>query len=196
MKILIINGSPRKNGNSDSVAKYIINKFPNVIFSEWKTREENISFCTACEYCGQNMELVCSRKDSFSEKLNWIASFDAFLFITPVYQGGVTAQTKTWMDRCEAFRLGRKLKNKICGGIVIAGFSGGGQELTLMQIQSFAHITSMQYVPSFGNTRSHLGGYCIAGNKKEVLSDIDGLISCENVVSNMLDLFNNSQRTR
>jgi len=190
MRILIINGSPRKEGNSDCVAQYIINKFPEITFEEWKVRDNPIACCIACERCGLDDKLVCSQKDSFAEKLEWIAGFDAFLFITPVYQGGVTAQTKIWMDRCEAFRLGRKLKDKICGGLVIAGFPGGGQELTLMQIQHFAHITAMRYVPSFGNTRSHLGGYCIAGERKEVLQDTDGLKCCENVVSNMIDLYN------
>jgi len=190
VKILIINGSPRKGGNSDCIAQHIISKFPEITFEEWKLRETNISCCIACERCGKkDNEYICSQKDTFTEKLKWIADFDAFLFITPVYQGGVTAQTKIWMDRCEAFRLGRKLKDKICGGIVVAGFPGGGQELALMQIQYFAHITAMRYVPSLGNTRSHFGGYCIAGERKEVLSDIDGLKSCENVVSNIVDLY-------
>lgn len=186
-KILIINGSPRKNGNSDYVSKFLIEKFKTIEFREWKLRETKIEYCNGCELCSRDEVLSCSRRDSFFERAEWMLQFDGILIISPVYQGGVTALVKLWMDRCEMFRLGRKLKGKICGGIAIGGYAGGGQELTLMQIQYFAHITAMKYVASWGETRSHLGGHCIAGLKQEIKDDKQGLVSCENVVINMID---------
>ena len=186
-KILIINGSPRKDGNSDYAAKHIINKFNSIELNEWKLRKTKIDHCNGCALCSSKVDLFCSRQDSFFERAEWMLQFDGVLIISPVYQGGVTSMVKQWMDRCEMFRMGRKLKGKICGGIAIGGYPGGGQELTLMQIQYFAHITAMKYVPSWGETRSHLGGHCIAGLKQEIKKDTEGLISCENVVSNMID---------
>lgn len=185
-KILIVNGSPRKNGNSDYVSAYLKTIFPASLFSEWKLRETKIEHCNGCELCSRGEGMVCSKRDGFLEKAEWLLQFDGFLLISPVYQGGVTAQVKQWMDRCEMFRLGRRLKGKVCGGIAIGGYAGGGQELTLMQIQYFAHIAAMHYAASWGETRSHLGGHCIAGLKQEIIQDQDGLKSCENVVNQMV----------
>ena len=68
----------------------------------------------------------------------------------------------------------------------IGGYAGGGQELTLMQIQYFTHITAMKYVASWGKTRSHVGGHCIAILKQEIMKNKEGIISCENVIRNMM----------
>lgn len=188
-QILIINGSPRKNGNSDYVAKYLMDSFSTIQFSEWKLRESKIQPCIGCEICSRDEELTCSRRDSFLERAEWMLQFDGFIIISPVYQGGVTAHIKLWMDRCEMFRFGRRMKGKVCGGIAIGGYAGGGQELTLMQIQYFAHITAMKYAASWGETRSHLGGHCIAGFKEEIAKDHEGLKSCVNVLINMVNSF-------
>jgi multimeric flavodoxin WrbA len=188
-QFLIINGSPRKNGNSDYISNYIVDKFnnENIRFQEWTIREDKIDFCLGCEACAKSKKLFCVKQDSFSSKIDLILDSDGVLIISPVYQGGVTALVKNWMDRCEIFRKERSLGGKLCGAIAIGGYPGGGQELTLMQVQQFALITSMRYIASYGNVRSHFGGYCIAYAKQEISEDEQGLKTCENVVFNMIN---------
>jgi multimeric flavodoxin WrbA len=61
------------------------------------------------------------------------------IFATPVYNGGVSAQTKTIMDRCRAAVAGDPdfFRGKIGMGIALGGDRAGGQENALMQILTF-----------------------------------------------------------
>lgn len=185
MNVLTINGSLRIGGNSDYIVQHLADKYSDVHFRDWKLRDTVIRHCDGCDICHKNNDLLCNKKDDFLSRVDWMIKSDCILIVSPVYQGGVTALVKLWMDRCEIFRKGRKLSNKLCGGIAIGGYAGGGQELTLMQIQYFAHITAMRYIASWGKTRCHIGGHCIAYNKREVEEDLEGIRSCENIIENM-----------
>lgn len=191
-KILVINGSPRLNGNTDYIVNYLKSKFTNIEFCEWILRDTNIHYCLGCELCHDANNIVCYNNDDFYFNSSLILNSESILIISPVYQGGVSGLIKIWMDRCEMFRKGRLLKDKICGGIAVGGYEGGGQESTLIQIQTFAHITCMKYSPSLGSVRSHFGGYCVAYKKGEVKNDDSGLVTCENVIKNMISMISNS----
>lgn len=197
MKVLLINGSPRPGGNSDFVQD-MMSQFglsQEIETKSIKLREYNISPCCGCELCHKTGD--CSAKDDFLGTISaLILEAAAMVVITPVYQGGVTGITKNFIDRCEMFRKGRLLRGKLCGGVAIGGYPGGGQELTLMQIQYFAHICAMRYVASWGKERSHLGGHCIAYSKREVEKDRDGLRSAKNVMVELLDLLNSLEKTK
>jgi len=192
MKILFVNGSPRKNGNSDTIVQeliaYCIDN--NVDYIDLKLREKQINSCIGCDSCHNKEKRKCSQNDDFTdETFRKVLDCDAIYIVSPVYQGGVTGIMKNFMDRCEMFRKGRLLKNKLCGGTAIGGYAGGGQELTLMQIQYYAHICAMKYIASWGKTRSHLGGHCIAYKKREVKNDNEGIKSSINVLSEMVKAF-------
>ncbi len=192
MKVLFVNGSPRVGGNSDVILDSLEKTATRigVSFISIKLVKHNIKHCNGCDLCHKESG-KCSNKDDFSKKLfPKILESDALYLVSPVYQGGVTGLMKDFIDRCEMFRHGRLLKNKLCGGAVVGGYAGGGQELALMQIQYFAHICAMKYVASWGKTRSHLGGHCIAYDRKEVAEDVDGITSCENVLIEMVNAYN------
>jgi len=61
------------------------------------------------------------------------------IFATPVYNGGVSAQTKAVMDRCRAVVAADKnfFKHKVGMGIALGGDRIGGQEAALQQILTF-----------------------------------------------------------
>ena len=61
------------------------------------------------------------------------------IFATPVYNGGVSAQTKAVMDRCRAAVAGDRnfFKHKVGMGIVLGGDRIGGQEPAIQQIHAF-----------------------------------------------------------
>jgi len=64
---------------------------------------------------------------------------------TPVYNGGVSSQIKTVMDRCRAAVAADKnfFKGKIGMGIAVGGDRAGGQELALLQIHNFYILNGM-----------------------------------------------------
>ncbi len=73
------------------------------------------------------------------------AEANGIIFASPVYNGGVSAQTKAVMDRMRAAVAADKnfFKGKIGMGIVSGGDRNGGQEFALMQIHNFFLINGM-----------------------------------------------------
>jgi multimeric flavodoxin WrbA len=61
------------------------------------------------------------------------------IIASPVYNGGVSAQVKSVMDRCRAMVAADKnfFRGKIGMGIAVGGDRNGGQEFALMQIHTF-----------------------------------------------------------
>jgi multimeric flavodoxin WrbA len=78
---------------------------------------------------------------------------------TPVYQGTVSAQTKTIMDRCRAIvAQDRKVfLNKVGMGIADGGDRIGGQEPSIQTILNFYVINEMIPVGG-GSFGANLGG--------------------------------------
>ena len=99
MKMLVITGSPRKNGNSNTLVDYFIKgakeKGHNIIRFDAAT--SNVHPCIACNKCGMNGE--CVYKDDFEIVKKNIIDADVVVFATPMYYFGISAQMKTVIDR-------------------------------------------------------------------------------------------------
>ena len=96
MKFLIINGSPRKRGNTDkiiSVLKRVIEE-KNLKAEEIILRDIEMKLCDGCENCANS--LPCPNiKDEFSKKyLPKISNYDIYLLATPTYCDNVTPLMK------------------------------------------------------------------------------------------------------
>ena len=98
-KVLILSGSPRKNGNSD----YLCEKFfegavdaghdvEKIFISEKK-----IAYCRACYACQKLGKCVIN--DDMQEILPKIIDADVLVFASPVYFYSINAQIKTVLDR-------------------------------------------------------------------------------------------------
>jgi len=100
MKILGIIGSPRKDSNSfvltDKVAEGAKSQWAEVELINLS--EFNIAPCKACMTCKQQGS--CAIKDDMIGLTEKMKGADAFILASPVYWGDVTAQMKTWIDRC------------------------------------------------------------------------------------------------
>jgi multimeric flavodoxin WrbA len=109
----------------------------------WSVRGKNVGFCTHCDYCLKNKE--CVFKDDMQELYALLKDADGIVFATPVYNGGISAQTKTVMDRCRAVVAADKdfFKFKIGMGIALGGDRVGGQEAALQQIHTFYILNGM-----------------------------------------------------
>jgi multimeric flavodoxin WrbA len=74
-----------------------------------------------------------------------LAKAKGIIFASPVYNGGVSAQIKTVMDRTRSLVAADKnfFKGKIGMGITVGGDRAGGQELAQWQIHTFYLISGM-----------------------------------------------------
>jgi multimeric flavodoxin WrbA len=138
MIVVGICGSPRQQA-TEHVLKEALRMLAEQGFETrfFTVREKNINFCTHCDYCLENKE--CVFKDDMQEVYALLKEAKGIIFATPVYNGGVSAQTKAVMDRCRAAVAGDRnfFKYKVGMGIALGGDRVGGQEAALTQILTF-----------------------------------------------------------
>ncbi len=99
MKILVLTGSPRKNGNSNTLADYFIRGAEEAGHEvvRFDAAFKNVHPCIACNKCG--MDGPCVFKDDFEFVRAHIVDADMVVFATPMYYFGISAQLKAVIDR-------------------------------------------------------------------------------------------------
>jgi multimeric flavodoxin WrbA len=138
MLIVGVCGSPRQQA-TEHVLKEALRMLAEQGFETrfFTVRGKNIGFCTHCDHCLTHKE--CIFKDDMQEVYTLLKEAKGIIFATPVYNGGVSAQTKAVMDRCRAVVAADKnfFKRKVGMGIALGGDRIGGQEAALQQILTF-----------------------------------------------------------
>ena len=99
MKILVLTGSPRKNGNSAHLAGRFIEGAQEAGHSvtRFDAAQSEVHPCIACNSCG--MDGPCIFKDDFETVREHIVPADMVVFATPMYYFGISAQLKAVIDR-------------------------------------------------------------------------------------------------
>ena len=136
-KVLILSGSPRKNGNSDILCDEFARGAAEAGNHVEKIRvsEKNIGFCRACYACRGTG--VCAIKDDMAEILQKMIDADVLVLASPVYFYSIDAQLKALIDRTVARWL--EVKNKEFYYIVTAADSGKeAAETTLACFRGYA----------------------------------------------------------
>jgi multimeric flavodoxin WrbA len=142
--IVGISGSPRKQAT-----EYVLEQALNMLKEKgyetklWTVRGKWMEYCIHCDYCLTNK--VCTFQDDLEELYEALAKSQGIIFATPVYNGGVSAQLKTVMDRTRSLAAAdiNFFRGKIGMGITVGGDRAGGQELALQQIHTFYIINGM-----------------------------------------------------
>lgn len=142
--ILGISGSPRKQATEfilGEALKMLEDKgFETKLFS---VRGKNISPCKHCDFCLRNAR--CVIEDDMRQLYPLIREAKGFVIATPVYNGGLSAQTKIVIDRTRASLAAdpKVLRRKAGMAIAVGGDRMGGQELAIQQIQAFYILNGM-----------------------------------------------------
>ncbi|MBQ6352895.1 MAG: flavodoxin family protein [Lentisphaeria bacterium] len=99
MKILVITGSPRKNGNSATLADHFTRGAREAGHEvvRFDAAFKKVHPCVACNSCGMNGP--CVFKDDFEFVRRHIVDADCVVFATPMYYFGISAQIKAVIDR-------------------------------------------------------------------------------------------------
>ena len=103
-KILVLTGSPRKNGNTDKLAD-AFEKGAKAAGHEtvrFEAGKKNIGGRRGCNGCWSN-DHACCRRDDFWELELLLESCDAVTIITPLYWLGFPAQLKAPIDKLYAY---------------------------------------------------------------------------------------------
>ena len=119
-KVLIIEGSPRKNGNSQLLCEAFQKGAQDAghLVDLVRIQEKKIGFCMACDGCMRNGGM-CVLRDDMADVLKLFQESDVLVLATPVYFYGVSAQIKTFIDR--TYPIWQNLGQKDVYYIVSAG---------------------------------------------------------------------------
>ena len=191
IKILGISGSPRNMATDFLVqeAMRIARKEYEAETDYFSAKGKELKFCTHCDFCIETKN-GCVHKDDISaelyDKMVWA---DAWIMGTPVYQGTVSAQIKTIMDRCRAIvaRDPKVFLNKVGMGIAGGGDRIGGQEPAIQTILNFYVINEMIPVGG-GSFGANLGGTFWSKDKgaEGVAEDLEGMKSLRKTLKRLI----------
>lgn len=101
MNVLILNGSPRPQGNTAKM----INAFRESAESKghevsvYNVCRKNIHGCLACEHCHKIEKGVCAQKDDMQEVYDLLKDADMLILASPIYYHGISGQLKCTIDR-------------------------------------------------------------------------------------------------
>lgn len=108
-KVVVITGSPRKDGNSfamtDAFIKAAEKKGHTVI--RFDAAMMNVGGCHACETCYKTGK-ACSFDDDFNQIAPAVLEADTIVFTTPVYWYSIPAQIKGVIDKMYSLVVGGK----------------------------------------------------------------------------------------
>ena len=102
MRVCILMGSPRKNGNTAAITAPFIDELQSA-GHETETiwlYDKDIKPCLACRACQKDWTIFgCAREDDVQEIFDNILASDLIVFATPIYCWYCTAPMKALMDR-------------------------------------------------------------------------------------------------
>lgn len=127
-KITVFMSSPRKDGNSDKLARAFIEgaKKANNIVNIIAIRDFHINGCIGCEYCyDHNGE--CSQKDDMQFIYRTLETTDIVVFATPVYYQSFPSQLKAVVDR---LYVTENRDFPVIGAILLATYATPGKEMS------------------------------------------------------------------
>jgi multimeric flavodoxin WrbA len=184
MKVVGLNGSHRRNGNTD----YMLKKALEVCSAKGLEVEQidlvdkRIGYCSVCDACKGGY--TCPLEDDVMEILDRLVEGDAIIVASPTYFGGVSGRLRALFDRTLPLRRnGMKLAGKVGAALTVGGSRNGGQELVIQQIHAWMLIHEITVV---GDRRTaHFGGITVAHKPGGVKEDEEGMKTVVNTAENV-----------
>nr|WP_318660321.1 flavodoxin family protein [uncultured Treponema sp.] len=109
MKILVLNGSPRKNGNVSNLLKKesdrLLKKNPGAEIIWENVSDLNFSFCHGCMACRSKGSCLLPEDDAHKIE-NEIKECDMLMVGTPVYWANMNGKLKSLFDRLVGVLMG------------------------------------------------------------------------------------------
>lgn len=108
--ILVLTGSPRRNGNSDKMAEVFIKGALSIghEVTKFEAAKKDIKGCKACKACWSKGK-ACTFQDDFDELAPLLEAADVIVFCTPLYWFSFPSQIKAAIDKMYAY-IGKNCK--------------------------------------------------------------------------------------
>ena len=185
MKVLAINGSARKDGNTAILINTVLKEL-NIAGIETEMIQlagNVIEPCKACWACGGQGNCV-HRNDSFREVFEKMKEADGILLGSPVYSANVSANMQALLERAAVVAdMNQGLFIHKVGAAVAAVRRGGAMQA----VDTMNHFFLNHEMIVGGSTYWNMGYGQMPG---DVCNDEDGLANMRNLGQNMSYLLN------
>ncbi len=145
-KILILNGSPRKKGNTAVLVEELtkILEENNNEVEIFKLNELKINPCQGCFWCYKDFPLKCIQDDVMNTLYPTVLDADIIVFASPVYWFNYSGQLKLFIDRLVALHVkgGHSLDRRKFASIFVYGDSNAEGSGVQNAINSIKHLIS------------------------------------------------------
>jgi multimeric flavodoxin WrbA len=182
MHAIGISGSPRKDGNTDTLVRRCLDKLAERgVSGEFVTlRDKTIKGCRACATCSKRKDKTCNTKDDdFHPVFEAMQRADIIVVGSPVYFGSATPEMVALLDRAGYVSRanGHLFSRRIGGPIAVA--RRAGHNFTYAQLAFWFTINDM-IVP--GSTYWNVA---LAREAGAVKDDAEGLATIDRFAENL-----------
>ncbi|KAF0155269.1 MAG: NADPH-dependent FMN reductase [Syntrophaceae bacterium] len=182
MKVIALNASARKDGNTAILLNTVLDELKNegIKTDMIQLAGKTLRGCTACNKCMKTLDKHCAvKKDMLNDIMDQMLSADGILLGSPTYFSDVTANMRAFIER--SGRVSRvndyMLKRKVGAGVVAVRRAGAIPAFTGM----FLYLHYMQMVIP-GSSYWNVG---IGRDIGDVLKDEEGLQTMKTLGQNM-----------
>ena len=155
MNIVVLTGSPNKNGSTHLLADCFrrgAEEAGHRVETGRRAAHANIRPCTGCVRCGY--EGPCVQQDGVAAIREKILAAGMLVFATPLYYYGMSAQLKTMIDRFCAFNSSLQRKHMKSALLAVAWNSDGwtfeALEAHYKTLVRYLNFTDMGMVLGYG----------------------------------------------
>lgn len=146
-KIEILIGSPRKKGNTYSLANML-----RTSIDRENTRSDitylydyEIKPCVDCRACKKG-KMECILRDDMKELYSRLEASEIIIIGTPIYWFGPSAQTKLMLDRFRPYYVNKKIAGKSVALLLPAGTGAPDCDLTIEMFKRSIEALDMKYL--------------------------------------------------
>jgi len=182
MKVVAVNGSARKGGNTAQLieAVFVPLREAGIECELIELAAKDVRGCTSCQKCFEAKDKQChGRKDYLLEVLPKLWEADAIILGSPTYFADVTTEMKALIDRAGYVSIanGGLLAKKIGAGVVAVRRGGG-----IHVFDTINHLFMISQMIVVGSTYWNLG---YGREKGEVQEDAEALRNMAHLGRNM-----------
>ena len=178
MKVVLFNGSPRKEGNTFHCLNTVMEELKTAGIEcdyVWIGRDK-LQGCIACYQCIENDDQRCTIEgDNLNEYIQKMLDSDGIIIGSPTYFSDLSSVTKALIERA-GFATRGYLKHKV--GAAVVAVRRAGANHVFSSINYFFLIKEMVVV---GSTYWNVG---IGRTPGQVLDDEEGITTFKNLGKN------------
>ena len=182
MKVVAFNGSPREDGNTGILLRYVLRELEaeGIATELVQVGGRKINGCTACEECIRNKDLQCSTTDDIlNDCFLKMDAADGILLGSPTYFTDVTPEMKALIDRAGYVSRanGGRLRRKVGAAVVAVRRQGA-----LHTFDTMNHLFQISEMITPGSTYWNIA---IGKEKGDVERDEEGIRTMKTLGRNM-----------